>query len=56
MVFSQAAKLAAAADVGELWLTHYSPALPEPAEYEEFVRGIFENTVVSADGLKREVR
>lgn len=56
MVFSQAAKLAAAADVGELWLTHYSPALPEPAEYEEFVRGIFENTVVSSDGQKREIR
>ena len=41
MTFYEAAKLAKAADVNELWLTHYSPSLTYPEEYMEDVRKIF---------------
>lgn len=41
MTFYEAAKLAKAADVKELWLTHYSPSLTYPEEYMEEVRKIF---------------
>lgn len=41
MTFYEAAKLAKAAEVKELWLTHYSPSLTYPEEYMEDVRKIF---------------
>lgn len=41
MTFYEAAKLAKAAEVKELWLTHYSPSLTYPEEYMEEVRKIF---------------
>lgn len=41
MTFYEAAKLAKAAKVKELWLTHYSPSLNRPEEYMEEVRKIF---------------
>lgn len=41
MTFYEAAKLAKAAKVGELWLTHYSPSLNHPEEYMEEIRKIF---------------
>ena len=52
MVFSDSARIAAAANVKELWLTHYSPALVNPEDYEQSVRKIFPNTVISKDGQK----
>ncbi len=56
MVFSQAATLAKLAEVGRLWLTHYSPALTDPAEYTELVQEIFPNTVVSTDGQRMTLK
>lgn len=50
MTFYEAAKIAEAAKVREMWLTHYSPSLPKPALYEKEVRAIFPNTVVAKDG------
>lgn len=41
MTFYEAAKLAKAAEVKELWLTHYSPSLTRPEEFMEDVRKIF---------------
>lgn len=41
MTFYEAAKLAKAAEVKEMWLTHYSPSLTHPEEYMEEVRKIF---------------
>lgn len=55
MLFSDAAKIAKAADVPELWLTHYSPALVKPSDYTDKVREIFLNTVVSFDGMKKTI-
>ena len=40
MTFYEAAKLARDAQVGEMWLTHYSPSLTRPEEYMDDVRKI----------------
>ena len=51
MLFSEAAQLAAQADgVKELWLTHYSPSLPNPKAFRDVARAIFPNTFTPRDG------
>lgn len=49
MTFYEAAEMAKDANVKEMWLTHYSPSLVRPQEYEDKVRKIFPNTVVAKD-------
>ncbi|MCR5790470.1 MAG: ribonuclease Z [Lachnospiraceae bacterium] len=56
MTFYEAAKLAGKAGVNELWLTHYSPSLMHPKEYEKEVRKVFKNTVVAKDGRTTTIR
>ncbi len=51
MLFSEAARLAASAGgVKELWLTHYSPSLPNPKAFRDVARAIFPNTHTPRDG------
>lgn len=50
MMFAEAATLAKEANVKELWLTHYSPALTRPEEFIPMVREIFPNTYPGKDG------
>ena len=56
MTFYEAASMAAKADVGELWLTHYSPSLIHPEEYKKDVRKIFPKTICAKDGRTVELR
>ena len=50
-LFSEAAHLAAQAEgVKELWLTHYSPSLPNPKAFRDVARAIFPNTFTPRDG------
>lgn len=51
MTFTEAANLAAAADPApkEMWLTHYSPSLVNPAEYVGRIRKIFPNIIATKD-------
>lgn len=49
MNFTEAAKLAAAAQPKELWLTHYSPSLIHPEEYIDHVRSIFAESYTVKD-------
>ena len=49
MTFYEAANMAKEANVKEMWLTHYSPSLVRPQEYEDKVKEIFSNTVISKD-------
>jgi len=51
MVFSEAAALAKAGDVKELWLTHYSQSLLEPEKEIDSAVRIFENTKAGRDHL-----
>ena len=50
MLMQDACRLAKQANVGQLWLTHYSPAEKTPQAYADELREIFENTVISVDG------
>ncbi len=50
MTFYEAADMAKRAEVKELWLTHYSPSLPNPRAYTKAVQKVFANTVVAKDG------
>ena len=49
MTFEEAGTLAKKAGVGQLWLTHYSPALNYPENYIEDVQKIFPNAVAGKD-------
>ncbi len=49
MTFQEASKLAKDAGARELWLTHFSPALVKPQQYEEVARKIFPNAHVGKD-------
>lgn len=57
MNFYEAAELAKNARISpkELWLTHYSPSLSYPKDYEAEVRKVFENTVVAKDGYSKDL-
>lgn len=50
MTFAEAALLARDADVKEMWLTHFSPALVRPAEYVDNIKKIYANASVGYDG------
>ena len=56
MTFREAAKLAKAAEVKEMWLTHYSPSLVRPEEFLEDTRKIFPDTYPGKDGKSVELR
>lgn len=56
MVFSQSAKIAADSGSRELWLTHYSPALIEPHDYEAVMKSLFPGTVISEDGQNKIIK
>ena len=50
MMMQEAAAIAAKANAKELWLTHYSPANPEPEQFEGELKEIFANTIIAKDG------
>lgn len=49
MTFYEAAIMAKEARVREMWLTHYSPSLVRPQDYQDKVREIFPKTIVAKD-------
>ena len=55
MTFYEAARLAREADVGELWLTHYSPSLTRPEEFMDEVRRIFPRAKAGKDRKSAEL-
>lgn len=55
MTMYEAAELAKRAQVKQMWLTHYSPSLVHPEQYETKVRKIFDNTIISRDGRSCEL-
>ena len=56
MSFQEAARMAKAAGVRELWLTHFSPAMPNPREYLSEATAIFPNTKVGKDRKIKEFK
>lgn len=55
MTFYEAANLAKAAEVSQMWLTHYSPSLPWPDQYLPRVTKIFPNAITAKDGQTIEL-
>ena len=55
MTMQEAAVLARDAQVGELWLTHYSPSLNHPEQYLDELREIFPRTYTGKDGKSVEL-
>ena len=53
MLFSDAARLAKAGAVKELWLTHYSQAVSDPEKYIPAISEIFENTKAGQDRMTK---
>lgn len=49
MMFTEAASMAKEAEVGELWLTHYSPSLIRPEVYMDEVRAVFPEAKAGKD-------
>jgi ribonuclease Z len=55
MMIEEACRIARDSEVQELWLTHYSPSMTHPEEYESMARKIFPNTVFGKDGMSTEL-
>lgn len=55
MTMYEAAKLARAAKVSELWLTHYSPSLTYPENFMGDVRKIFAGAIAAKDGRSVDI-
>ena len=55
MTMQEAAGIASAAGVPELWLTHFGPAMGRPDQYLEEIRRIFPKTVIPRDGRSTEL-
>ncbi len=51
MTFSEAARVASAAEVQELWLTHYSPSLVRPKDALPEAKRIFSESRCGKDGM-----
>ena len=56
MMMDEAARLAREANAKRLWLTHYSPAMPDAEIYLDSVREIFPNAESGFDGLNACIR
>lgn len=55
MTFAEAAGLAAAAGVGRLWLTHFSPAVDDPRLFAANATAVFRPTTIGHAGLATTV-
>ena len=51
MLMTEAANIALVANVKRLWLTHFSPSMINPKQYEKSLNKIFSNTVVGEDRM-----
>ena len=56
MSYQEAAQMAKEARVSELWLTHFSPAMPNPRQYLSEATAIFPNTKVGKDRMIKEFK
>ncbi len=56
MSYREAASMAKLAGVKEMWLTHFSPAMPNPRDYIQVARNIFPNTYVGKDRKIKEFK
>lgn len=56
MTFAEAAQIAKYANAGSLWLTHYSPSMPDPEMYIDEAKSVFKNAELGYDGKMTTIR
>ena len=56
MTYAEAAGLAKEAGAGELWLTHFSPAMPDPRRFLPAAADIFPNTAAGRDRMTKTLK
>ncbi|MCL2839272.1 MAG: ribonuclease Z [Defluviitaleaceae bacterium] len=56
MSFQEAASIAGKAEAKELWLTHFSPAMPDPKNYLKYATEIFSNTKIGKDRMSKTLK
>ena len=56
MMMQEATQIACSANAKQLWLTHFSPANPQPEVFRDSLTEIFPNTVIGTDGLFTQLR
>jgi len=56
MMFHEAAAIAQQANVRQLWLTHFSPSIKDPNEYENLAFSLFSNTLIPNDLQMTELK
>jgi len=56
MTFREACEIADYAYAEKLWLTHFSPSLSNPEEYEEFAKELFPNAHIGFDGMTETIK
>lgn len=56
MTMQDAASIAAEANPKKLWLTHFSPSLPNPYDYMKDVKKIFPRAECGFDGIKTTIQ
>lgn len=56
MIFSEAAKISLNANVKELWLTHFSPSMPNPENYLEAAAKFFPHTLIGKDLMNKTLK
>lgn len=55
MTMQEAAAIALEAQVKQLWFTHYSPSVHEPELYQEEIRQIFADALITKDGQRADL-
>ena len=56
MSFMEAAEIARKAQVKEMWLTHFSPAMPDPKSYLKSATDIFPESKIGKDRMTKTLR
>ena len=56
MLFREAATLALKGNVKQLLLTHFSPSIENPNEFENNAKSVFENTIIGYDRFSTQIK
>lgn len=56
MLFREAGELALKSHAKELWLTHFSPAIPDPKAQIHTAQSVFPATIAGEDGMKKTLK
>lgn len=56
MTSEEVADIAKKAEVGKLWMTHYSPSMPDPEEAYNEIKELFPSVTAAYDGMRELIK